>query len=275
MERKKAYVLALVIVILGAAAIITMFDTGYAPGSAGNLSAYDNVQVPSYMLSRLNIPENISNSVGNGGIYNYPQNISNPKVPSLQSNGKPEVLYMGAEFCPYCAAQRWALIIALSRFGTFSNIRYMTSSLSDKAYPGTPTFTFANSTYASQYISFVSVETMTNLPTSNGGYAPLQTPTSLESSIISIYDPSGSIPFLDFANRSVIIGSTYLPDVLQGQNWSTIISQLYSPGSASAQSIIGSADIMTAEICKIDGNQPLNVCGQNYITQIEKNEAFR
>ncbi len=34
--------------------------------------------------------------------------------------GKPEVLFVGAEFCPFCAAERWPLIVALSRFGHFS-----------------------------------------------------------------------------------------------------------------------------------------------------------
>src|SRR5262245_25312691 len=52
--------------------------------------------------------------------------------------GKPEVFYMGAEYCPFCAAQRWPTIIALSRFGTFSNLRTTTSSATD-VYPSTPT----------------------------------------------------------------------------------------------------------------------------------------
>ncbi|HSR26568.1 MAG TPA: DUF929 family protein, partial [Candidatus Eisenbacteria bacterium] len=42
--------------------------------------------------------------------------------------GRPEVLYVGAEYCPYCAAERWPLIVALSRFGTFSGVRAAASS---------------------------------------------------------------------------------------------------------------------------------------------------
>ena len=38
--------------------------------------------------------------------------------PALTSGGKPEILYVGAEYCPYCAAERWAMVVALSRFGT-------------------------------------------------------------------------------------------------------------------------------------------------------------
>jgi hypothetical protein len=32
------------------------------------------------------------------------------------------MLYIGAEYCPYCAAERWPLVMALSKFGTFSNL---------------------------------------------------------------------------------------------------------------------------------------------------------
>jgi len=48
-----------------------------------------------------------------------PQQIKNqPPLTGTSSSGKtlPLVLYVGAEYCPYCAAQRWSTIIALSRF---------------------------------------------------------------------------------------------------------------------------------------------------------------
>ena len=37
-------------------------------------------------------------------------------------DGRPGVVYVGSEFCPYCAADRWALVVALSRFGTFAHL---------------------------------------------------------------------------------------------------------------------------------------------------------
>lgn len=60
---------------------------------------------------------------------------------NFSSNGKPAVIFVGAEWCPYCAVERWSLIIALLRFGNFSNLEYMLSSSTD-IYPNTPTFTF-------------------------------------------------------------------------------------------------------------------------------------
>ena len=41
----------------------------------------------------------------------------------LTAKGRPEVLCVGTEYCPYCAAQSWALIVALSRFGMFTGLR--------------------------------------------------------------------------------------------------------------------------------------------------------
>ena len=78
---------------------------------------------------------------------------------ALTANGKPEVLYIGAEYCPYCAAERWAMIVALSRFGTFSGLATVHSAAANGAgeaepYPNTPTWTFVNAKYTSQYLTF-------------------------------------------------------------------------------------------------------------------------
>ena len=96
----------------------------------------------------------------------------------LTSGGKPEVLYLGAGFCPYCAAVRWPLIVALSRFGTFSGLRTTRSAIANGAgqhepYPATPTWTFHGSRYTSQYLTFTPVELQTNIPDpETGGYRP-------------------------------------------------------------------------------------------------------
>ena len=49
-------------------------------------------------------------------------------------NNKPEILYIGAEFCPLCAANRWSMVVALSKFGNFSNVEYMISAVGDGNY---------------------------------------------------------------------------------------------------------------------------------------------
>ena len=84
-----------------------------------------------------NIPLSVYNTVG----VNFP---GRPPVypplmlkgqPPLSFDGKsPAILYYGAEYCPFCAAERWAIIAALSRFGTWSGLKITASSHTD-AYP--------------------------------------------------------------------------------------------------------------------------------------------
>ena len=68
------------------------------------------------------------------------------------------------------------MVVALSRFGTFSNLR-TTTSAADDVYPSTPTFTFYGADYTSPYLAFSSVELESNVR-SGGQYRALQTPTA-------------------------------------------------------------------------------------------------
>jgi Domain of unknown function (DUF929) len=186
---------------------------------------------------------------------------------ALTANGKPELLYLGAEYCPYCGAERWAMIVALSRFGTFSGLSTVHSSSTD-VYANTPTWTFYNSTYTSPYLTFTPVEQTTNIPDGNGGYTQLQTATSAQLALLEKYDvppyitssEAGSIPFIDYGNKYVNIGANYIPSVLSGLSWSTIANDLSNPNSAVAKSIDGTANYITAAICKMTGNQPASAC---------------
>ncbi|HKO26858.1 MAG TPA: DUF929 family protein, partial [Solirubrobacteraceae bacterium] len=60
---------------------------------------------------------------------------------TLERSGKPEVLYVGIESCPACALSRWGLVIALSQFGTFSQLRLGQSAVTEQ--PFIPSFTFS------------------------------------------------------------------------------------------------------------------------------------
>ena len=201
---------------------------------------------------------------------------------NLTNNGKPEVLYMGAEFCPYCAAVRWALIVALSRFGTFTNLSLMLSSATD-VYSNTATFSFVNSSYTSPYISFVSVEQ------TDRNHNTLQTPTAEQSNLLSQYDvpssacPSGGcIPFIDIANKysNTNTGSQLFPYVLRvggtasdGNNapltWTQLGSQLNGTSGNVSPAVDGAANNLISAICSAiesytPNNVPTSVCSQSY-----------
>ena len=188
--------------------------------------------------------------------------------PPLTSGGKPEVLYLGADFCPYCAAVRWPLIVALSRFGTFSGLRTTRSAIANGAgqhepYPATPTWTFYGSRYTSRYVTFTPVELQTNKPDpKTGGYTGLQAPTAAQQELMTRYNSAGSIPFIDIGNAYAQMSSLapYGPRDLQDLTWSQIATALHNPSSALAKSIDGSANYLTAAFCKLTGNQPASAC---------------
>jgi len=164
------------------------------------------------------------------------------------------------------------MIVALNRFGTFSGLATVHSGIKNGAGdaepdPSTPTWTFANAKYTSKYLTFTSVEMQTNIPdASNGSYTTLQTPTAAQNTLIDKYDvapyttENGAIPFIDFDNKYLIIGASYDPGLLSGLSWSTVATDLSHPSSPVAQAIDGTANYITAAICKMTGNQPASAC---------------
>lgn len=248
-------VVAIVVVMVGLS-VYNHVKTPATPGSGGTAKVIDAVTT---------VPAAALDAVGAGEGINPPVAIA-AGAPAVESDGKPEVLYIGAEYCPYCAAQRWPMVIALSRFGTFSGLGLTTSSATD-VFPSTPTLTFHGSTFASDVISFVAVETETNQLAASGlGYEPLETLTAEQQQLMQTFDvppytsQAGSIPFTLIGNRFVISGSSYPPDVLQGKTWQQISSALSDPSTPIAKQVLAAANMLTAAICELTGGQPTNVC---------------
>ncbi len=96
-------------------------------------------------------------------------------TPTLTSDGHPWVVYVGAEYCAFCAAERWPLIVALSRFGTFTRLSSMQSTPAS-VFPAIQGFTFVGSSYTSPYLSFSGIEEFSNVPSSDGSYSRLAVP---------------------------------------------------------------------------------------------------
>jgi hypothetical protein len=121
-------------------------------------------------------------------------------------------------------------------------------------YPNTATLTFYHSTYTSKYLVFTPVENQ------DVHHNLLQSPTAAQQALWAKYQPPGnSYPFIDIGNR-VIASVSYNPQVLQGLTWSQIAADLHKPSSPVAQGATGSANLFTAAICSVTGNQPANVC---------------
>jgi len=226
------------------------------------------VVVGAYLLSNLGGPtsnlvgQQVSSSVyhaiyaaSQSGYGNVNQTLMKRMEPSTggsyTSGGKPIILYVGADYCPYCAFQRWPLVMALMRFGNFSSLDYMLSSPTD-VYANSPTFTFYGSKYTSNYIIFQGYELQDRSENT------LQTLPSNYSSVFQHF--GGAYPFIDFANQYVVSGSFYFPDQMTGKNWTQIAQSLSSDTVVSNQ-IVSSANAITAAICKVTSNAPSSVCG--------------
>jgi hypothetical protein len=192
-------------------------------------------------------------------------------TPAIVANGKPLVLYVGAEYCPYCAAERWALVTALSRFGTFSGLGATKSSSTDTA-ANTNTFDFYHSSYQSRYIEFQPVELSTNTPNPTGsGYTALQKLTPTQKVLVSKYGPSGgSIPFVLVSNKLAIQGASFSPGLLAGLSWSDIAAGLSDPSNPVSQSVLATSNYISAGICAASGAQPAAVCNSPGVQSASK-----
>jgi Domain of unknown function (DUF929) len=180
--------------------------------------------------------------------------------PALTKDGKPEMLYMGGEYCPYCAAERWALAAAVSRFGTLSGLSLIHSSPTD-VYASTPTLSFARASYTSKYLAFVPVEWFGEAtdPSTPFGHVYLQQPTAQQQGLFARYG-GGSIPFVDIGNRYILPQVQYAPSALAGLSWTQVAAAMRDPSSGVARDIDGAANIITAAICTLTSGQPGGVC---------------
>jgi len=257
-------VLAVIAIVVGLIVAKTV-GSGSATSGGGTATAAEVSQVSDKITT---VPASTLNAVGAGtGVSHLMPTQGNPAT--LTSGGKPEILYVGAEYCPYCAAERWAMVVALSRFGTFSNLKLIHSSGTD-VYPNTPTLSFYKSSYTSQYLDFEPVEWYGTKPAAQqGAYKTLQVPTSAQMALFTKYDAppyvqstnqSGSFPFVDIGNKYLVIGAQYVPSNLAHLSWAQVATDIRDPSSAVAKEIDGTANSITAAICKVVPNAPAAVC---------------
>jgi hypothetical protein len=261
------WVIAIVVIVIGIAGVL-------AATSGSKKIANDPPASAALVKAVTSVPKTVFDQVATGTATAAPKKLN---APALTQNGKPRIVYIGAEYCPYCATERWAMVTALSRFGTFTGLKTTHSSSTD-VFSNTQTFSFHGSTYTSPYLVFTPVETETN-QTQGDGHATLETPTAEESQLLATYDvapysgpdssSAGAIPFLYFAGKYVSVGATYDPTILQGKSATTIAAALSDPTSTIGKGAIGAANGLTAAICSVTGNQPAAVCADPMIRTLE------
>ena len=252
-------------IVVGLVGVMVAFFLGRGSGGGGGGEGGGSAASIAKVTS---VPAAVLDTIGASPVTN----ASNVKLipagqPPIEENGLPVVTYVGAEYCPFCAAERWPMIVALSRFGTFTGLSTTVSAARPEVFPETPTLTFHDTSYASDYLVLSAVETATNNPSVNGGYTPLDTPTAQQQRLLDIYDTQqfagsdGGIPFIMIGNRYVWVGATYDPGALRNLTFDQIANRLADPEQDVAKAIGGSANLITAMICTLTGDQPGDVCG--------------
>jgi thiol-disulfide isomerase/thioredoxin len=287
-----AAIFGTVLVVLVVLVIVLVGVTGSKGGgkTSGKLGV---TTAPADVVSALTgAPASAFTAAGSTASSSGPflQFLSAPKnQPPLTQGGKPVVVYLGSNWCPYCGATRWPLTVALSRFGTFKNLK-MTSSSSSDVDPSTNTLSYYKSSYKSPYIVFLPTEQCTNIASSSdseavracNGYEPLPGPFSkLAIKTFKKYDfapfqtggtngNSGGIPFIDFGNKVIEDGAFIDPAILSGQSHLQIAQSLSDPVANPGQTILVGANYYSALICNITNNRPGSVCDMPVVKNAAK-----
>jgi hypothetical protein len=243
--------LAVVILVVGGLVLVKLTSGGGGTTTAGVKST---TTLPTSVLQGVTtVPTPTSDKVGGAGVTSVPASV---KTPLLSAGGKPRMLYVGAEYCPYCAAERWPVVVALSRFGTWSGLGAATSSSAD-IFPNTPSLSFHGAKFTSDFLTFTGYET------TDSQRAPLDTPSAVDQKIFDTYDrppyvagTAGGIPFIDIAGKYVSSGASFGPELLAGMTRGEIVKAINEPSSKIGKAVLANANVLTAAICQATGEKP-------------------
>lgn len=238
--------IGLVVVIVAVFIVVKVAGGGPSNGALRHPAPAADVQkITNVPLTALTSATGISNLVP-------ATNPASPTVKFLGTPPKPELLFIGAEFCPICATERWPMLIALSHFGTFTNLQETHSALDDGDIP---TWSFYGATYTSPYLTFTSVEDETNTD------KPLQNPTTAENQLwTTFYNGSEEFPFIDFDQQFVLDSEQYPDTTLEGHSFQDILSAVGSNNNTIGNEIDGAAAAFTKYLCMMTGNKPAATC---------------
>jgi hypothetical protein len=204
---------------------------------------------------------------------NAPPHLPQVLPVGYQIKGAPTLLYIGGDYCPYCAATRWPLVLAMAHFGQFTHLATMRSSSTD-VYPNTATWTFYHDRYKSSLIDAVTIEAYSR----KGPQSPLEPVTEpylawwdkLDAPPWVPQNYNLSIPFILIGGKYLWIGSAYNPQALTGVGWRSIIHSVNTNEVPMGPYINANANAFTAALCLSDGNRPGSVCNAPAIVKMAK-----
>lgn len=221
----------------------TTSGTGTMPTSTGDGAAAIVAKVTG-------IPQSTLDAVGAGLTQRGPAPVAGASP--LVKDGKPSIVYIGAEWCPICGMERWALVNALSRFGTLSNV-HLTTAPAEPSIPAVATLSLHGATYTSDYLAFRAFEL------EDIAHKPLDT-LDAETTALATKLNFESYPFIVYAGQAVAQGVAYNGTPIAGKTHDEIAAALSDPGSDITKIVGGEANVITAQLCVATGGKPAAVC---------------
>jgi hypothetical protein len=262
-------VVGLVVVIVVVFVVVKVVGSKPSPSALKSQAPQTVLASASLVNQVTSVPTSVVNAVGQPSTSTVAPPTVKTGQPALTIDGKPGAVFIGGEFCPLCAAERWALVMAFGKFGTFTGLKETTSSPWDSD-PSTATFSFYGASYQSNYLTFLPVEHESNDTSGLGTRTTLQPLTSLESKLWAKYDNPEGFPFVDIGNKYFVLTPSYDPAVLSGLDQEDIASKLSNPKDPVTQAIVGTANYLTAAICATTGQKPASACSTSGVVKAAK-----
>lgn len=205
-----------------------------------------------YVTALQNVPTADLDAVGFGALTVSPAEPIPGGEPHLV-DGKPRLLYIGAEYCSFCGYTRWPLTIALARFGDFTGLE---AAAAPSNAGMIPTVSYLDAEYTSDHLVFRGYE----LKDAQGNDLESLTP---EDEAIATQHGMAGYPWLYWGTH--VSGTPFLQPFLQGgympgRSGDAVAARLADTSSPEAQAILGAANVTTAQICALTGDEPGDVC---------------
>ena len=163
----------------------------------------------------------------------------------LLKNNKHLIFFLVVGYCPFCAAERWAIVESLKKFGTWNNLKMDKSAESEEKYVNIPTFNFSKATYDSKELEFRGVEIADRY------FENLQDLTDYDKELLENYNPDQIIPFLLIDGQFMQIGSGIKPEKLQNMEHEQILREINNEQSSDIGNMIKTEiDNITTLVCK-------------------------
>ncbi len=235
----------------------------------------------------------------NGSLVNTVTLGSN-NVTAYVAKGKPSVIYLGSITCVWCGENRWAMALALARFGTFSQLHLGYSAIGDSDVPTlywnedplNSTGVTLGNYYSSSYINFYTFEDHAPIA---GGFS-MQSPQVIQTEVNATGNSSyiaafGYVMSLQANNKTAFQGTPYtiwgnsqfngadaidfgntMPTgsvpALTGMTHGQVFAQLAHPNDQFAWTEYAAADVYIANVCHTLNNTA-TICGLPAIQRLE------